>query len=155
MNRSAIFLLIAIAAVGALGLASFSKNDKNPTAENSLGEARDSSGGTWESKVSAEGEVTVKITPLELSSKASEWRFEVGINTHSLELSQNLVDVAVLVDGQGKEYRPINWQGPGPGGHHREGILTFKPIVPTPKSVELKILNIGAPVRGFVWDIAD
>ena len=155
MSAKWIFSLIVIVAVGALALASFSKNNKNPITQNIPREAGDSSGGIWESKVNADGEVTVKVTPLELSSKSSEWKFDVGINTHSFELSQNLVDAAVLIDDQGKEYRPINWQGPGPGGHHVERILTFTPIIPAPKSVELKILNVGAPVRSFVWNIAD
>jgi|SRR3989344_9444139 len=155
MNAKEVFLLIAIAAVGVLVLASFSKNNKNPAAESSPREAGNSSGGIWESKVNTEGDVTVKVTPLELSSKASEWKFDVGINSHSFELSQNLADVAVLADGQGKEYRPINWEGVAPSGHHVEGILTFKPIVPAPKFVELKILGIGAPVRSFAWNIVD
>src|SRR3989338_7470026 len=49
-----------------------------------------------------------------------------------------------------KEYKPIAWEGPV-GGHHREDMLIFNQITPNPKSVELKISNIGDVVRSFVW----
>jgi hypothetical protein len=106
-----------------------------------------------ETKVDIQGTVTIQITPIELSSKALEWKFDVGLNTHVLELDQDMTKVSILVDEKGREYKPERWEGAVSGGHHREGVLVFKPITPTPKSVELKIVNIDAPVRSFVWDI--
>ncbi|MDP2953771.1 MAG: hypothetical protein Q8O76_10700 [Chloroflexota bacterium] len=57
--------------------------------------------------------------------------FEVGMNTHSVDLDQyDLAKLATLRDDSGKEYRPVSWSAE-PGGHHRSGTLTF----PIPDSV--------------------
>src|SRR3989338_3051194 len=110
---------------------------------------------TKESLVDTEENVTITVTPPTFSEEVSEWKFSVGINTHSLELDQDLTKVAILVDDRGGEYKPIGWGGAGPGGHHREGVLTFKSIIPAPRSVELRIVNVGVPVRSFVWKITN
>ena len=75
------------------------------------------------------------------------------MDTHSVELDQDMTESAVLIDGQDKEYKPIGWEGPS-GGHHREGVLVFDPIEPMPKYIELKIKNIGGVTeRLFKWNI--
>ena len=107
---------------------------------------------TWETKTEEQADVTVVVTPIDLSLNSKEWRFDVGMNTHSVELDQDMTKIAILVDDQGKEYKPISWEGPV-GGHHREGMLIFNQITPNPKSVELKISNIGDVVRSFVWQL--
>ncbi len=106
----------------------------------------------WESKTDDQANVTVVVTPIDLSSQSTEWKFKVVMDTHSVELDQDLVKTTVLVNDQGKEYKPINWDGPV-GGHHREGALTFNRIIPTPKSVELKISGIGGVIRTFSWQL--
>ena len=106
----------------------------------------------WETKTEEQGNVTIVVTPLDLSSQSAEWKFDVGMNTHSVELDQDMVRSVVLVDDQGKEYKPTGWDGPV-GGHHREGVLTFDTITPTPKSVELKISDIGSVIRTFTWQL--
>ena len=68
----------------------------------------------------------------------------------SWEVFSFFIVVARQIDDSGKEYKPIAWEGPV-GGHHREGMLIFNQITPNPKSVELKISNIGDVVRSFVW----
>ena len=105
---------------------------------------------TWETKTEEQADVTVVVTPIDLSLNSKEWIFDVGMNTHSVELDQDMTKIAILVEDQGKEYKPISWEGPV-GGHHREGMLIFNQITPNPKSVELKISNIGDVVRSFVW----
>ena len=76
------------------------------------------------------------------------------LDTHSTDLSDDLTKSAVLVDGSGKRYMPVTWDGAGPGGHHREGVLRFKPISPRPQSLELQIARNGetAP-RAFRWQL--
>ena len=74
------------------------------------------------------------------------------MDTHSVELDQDMTKITVLVDDQGKEYKPLGWEGTV-GGHHREGMLIFNQITPTPKSVKLKISGIGDVVRSFVWQL--
>ena len=107
---------------------------------------------TWETKTEEQASVTVVVTPLDLSSNSKEWKFDVGMNTHSVELDQDMMKIAVLVDDQGREYKPLSWDGPV-GGHHREGVLIFNQITPNPKSVELKISSIEDVVRSFTWQL--
>lgn len=107
----------------------------------------------WETKTEEQESVTVVITPIDLLLNSKEWKFDVLMDTHSVELDQDMTKIAVLVDDQGKEYKPIRWEGAEAGGHHREGMLIFNQIVPTPKSVELKISGIGDVVRSFTWQL--
>lgn len=104
----------------------------------------------WETKTEEQASVTVVVTPLDISPQSTEWKFDVGMNTHSVELDQDMTKSAVLIDDQGKEYKPLSWEGPV-GGHHREGTLTFTPVTPTPKTVELKITGIANVIRTFTW----
>lgn len=105
-------------------------------------------------KESSEGPVTVAITPQSLDPNSSTWNFEISLNTHSEELSADLVAVSELTDDQGKSYKPISWEGAPPGGHHREGVLRFSLISPKPKSLELKIKNVGGvSERRFKWNL--
>jgi hypothetical protein len=107
----------------------------------------------WETKTEEQESVTVVVTPLDLSPNSKEWRLDVGMNTHSVELDQDMIKISILVDDQGKEYKPIRWEGAEAGGHHREGVLIFNQITPIPKSVELKISSIGDVVRSFTWEL--
>lgn len=106
----------------------------------------------WETKTDDQNSVTVAVTPLDISPQSSEWKFDISMNTHSVELDQDLTKSAVLIDDQGNEYKPIKWDGPV-GGHHREGTLIFKPITPASKSIELKITGIANVARIFLWQL--
>ncbi|MEK7104849.1 MAG: hypothetical protein AAB868_02295 [Patescibacteria group bacterium] len=106
----------------------------------------------WESKIDEQASVTVTVTPSDSLVESKEWKFNVVMDTHSIELDQDMTKISILVDDQGKEYKPINWEGPV-GGHHREGVLIFNQITPTPKSIELKISGIGNVIRNFAWQL--
>lgn len=109
---------------------------------------------TWEAKADQQGGVSVEVRPIELSKTAITWKFAVVLSTHSVELNEDLAQTAVLVDDQGQEYRPTSWDGSPPGGHHREGELLFKPVVPRPSFVELKVRAVGGiQERVFKWDL--
>lgn len=108
----------------------------------------------YEPQTDSQGIVSVTVTPLQLAATASEWKFSVVLDTHSGSLDQDMLASAVLVDGSDKVYRPTNWDGAPPGGHHREGVLSFMPGVSVPKKVQLKVLNIEVPERNFTWTIA-
>ena len=101
---------------------------------------------------SSQAGVTVKVTPRSLAG--AEWEFEVVFDTHSQDLKDDLLKAAVLVADGGKPSSPTGWQGDGPGGHHREGILRFKPAAASPASVELRLQRPGetAP-RVFRWQL--
>jgi len=106
-----------------------------------------------ESKIDDQANVTVEVTPLDLSPQSAEWKFNISLNTHSGSLDQDLTNVAVLVDDRGKEYKPIGWEGSPPGGHHRNGTLAFKAVTPAPKSIELRISGVGGVDRNFTWQL--
>lgn len=98
--------------------------------------------------------VTVAITPQNLAASAKSWDFKVVLDTHSQDLTDDLVRTAVLLDDKGAKHAPTAWEGAGPGGHHREGVLRFDPVSPRPRSIELLIRRAGetAP-RSFRWEL--
>ena len=98
--------------------------------------------------------VTINVTPKNLASNADSWEFAIVFDTHSQDLSDDLVKSSQLLDGAGGQHSPTAWDGAPPGGHHREGVLGFKPISPRPQSIELQITRAGedAP-RSFRWQL--
>jgi hypothetical protein len=98
--------------------------------------------------------VTVAVTPQNLAAGAKSWDFKIVLDTHSADLSDDLVKTAVLLDGTGGKYAPVAWDGAGPGGHHREGVLRFKPLAAQPQAIELRIARPGeAKPRSFRWQL--
>ncbi len=71
----------------------------------------------------SEGSVDIEITPVDVSESSREWQFEIVLNTHSVELDQDMTKVAFLRDYRGNIYP--SWEGSPAEGHHREGILAF------------------------------
>lgn len=107
-------------------------------------------------KENKEGPVRVAVTPQSLSKAGDAWRFEVRFNTHVMEISEDMVAVASLSDGKGAVERPTAWDGDPPGGHHRKGVLVFKPIKPMPAAVTLHIREVGGVAdRAFSWTLAN
>ncbi len=153
MNTKQKILLISAIVVGVVVLVIFYRDvnhpvltQKIPVADSAVNVAK------WEAKSDDLGVVSATVTPLELSPNAGEWKFDVVLNTHSVELDWDMVKVSTLVDDRGNTYSPQKWEG-ALSGHHREGVLIFKPIVPAPKSVELTIAGGGLPAKSFAWSI--
>ena len=98
--------------------------------------------------------VTIRVKPIELASDAKTWAFEIVLDTHSQDLSDDLARVATLNGAGGAQHAPTAWEGDPPGGHHRKGVLRFAPIIPAPDAVELRIQRPGesAP-RSFRWTL--
>ena len=107
-----------------------------------------------ETRTNTSGGVTVKVTPKVLAADAPTWEFAVVLDTHSQDLADDLTKAAAIVTPDGARYSPVAWDGAPPGGHHREGVLRFHPVTPTPSTVELQIQRAGesAP-RVFRWDL--
>ena len=98
--------------------------------------------------------VTVAVTPQNLAGGAKTWAFKIVLDTHSADLNDDLTKSAVLLDGIGGQYAPLGWDGAAPGGHHREGVLRFKPVAPRPAAIELRITRPGEPApRSFRWEL--
>jgi len=103
---------------------------------------------------SSQGGVTVVVTRAEVAAGANVWSFRILLDTHSQDLSDDLTQSAVLVDGKGRESKPIAWEGAPPGGHHRAGVLKFPAFEPLPEAVELRIARPGeAAARTFRWQL--
>lgn len=107
------------------------------------------------------GNVTVKVTWTNPGATGEGPRFEVALDTHSVNLDEyRLEDLAVLRAG-GREVKPESWSDSGGSGHHRGGVLRFpaqvdgRPVVgPDAASVELVIRNIaGVAERVFQWEV--
>jgi hypothetical protein len=104
---------------------------------------------------SNEGQVKVSVTPQSLSKTADAWRFAVQFNTHVTPITQDMVAVASLSDGKGAAEKPTAWEGDPPGGHHRKGVLVFKPLNQMPATITLHIREVGGIAdRTFTWNLA-
>ena len=98
--------------------------------------------------------VTVKVTPKLIGSPDRQWEFAIVLDAHSADLSDDLIQSASLTTSDGRTLKPVSWTGAAPGGHHREGVLTFDVPAPRPTTIELRIARTGesAP-RTFRWQL--
>ncbi|MDQ9171601.1 hypothetical protein Q8A64_14395 [Oxalobacteraceae bacterium R-40] len=102
---------------------------------------------------SSESGVTIKATPKNL--QGSIWEFELVLDTHSQDLSDDLVKNVTLLKSDGSQVRPVGWQGDPPGGHHRKGVLRFDAITPVPAILEMRITRPGeAKPRTYRWTLS-
>lgn len=107
----------------------------------------------FETRSNESGSVTVDVKPTALEA-GKPIVFDIAMNTHSVDLSDDMTKITLLRDDAGKEYKPTAWDGPSGGGHHREGMLTFAALTTKPKFVELVIQELaGVPERVFKWDL--
>ena len=105
-------------------------------------------------QINAEGPVSVTVIPPSELKDSSVWIFGVTLDTHSGNLSQDVAKSALLSDNNGKEYKPVSWEGDAPEGHHRKGVLKFSPIIPRPASIKLNISKVGGiEERTFMWTL--
>lgn len=108
-------------------------------------------------RISEGSQVTVKATWAEPSAGPL---FTIVMDTHAVDLDGfDLARLAALrVDG-GDELAPVGWDAP-PGGHHREGTLTFpaeqggKPVIDAQtRIIELIVRDVaGVPERVLTWE---
>lgn len=151
--KYAVIIIVAITAVffGSFYVGKYRESKRiTPSLEN----VQKVTGSRWESKIDEQGSVSVAVTPQILGGDVPQWTFDIALNTHSVALDYDLRELAVLLDEKGGKYKPVAWEGAPPGGHHREGVLTFKALAPAPNSVELRISNVGdIPERIFQWSL--
>lgn len=111
--------------------------------------------GAWafESQSSNVQNVRVEVIPVQLVA-GQPAVFKIRMNTHSVELSYDMVKLSTLKDDKGREYQALKWNGDPPGGHHRNGALEFQAITAGVKSITLRIKTIaGVPERVFEWKL--
>ena len=152
MNKAITIFVLALAFIGGFLIFYNPKPVSSPNENNSEAINTEQK---WESKIDEQASVTVTVTPSDLSLKSNEWKFDVVLSTHSVELDQDMTKVAILIDDYGKEYSPARWEGAPAGGHHREGILFFVPITPYPQHLKLNIKDVGGVQRLFSWTLVE
>lgn len=152
MNKTITISILVLAFVGGFLVFYGPKTVSGPTQDNA--DALDTPQ-KWESKTDDQLAVTVIITPIDISFESKEWKFDIVMSTHSVELDQDMIRAAVLVDDFGKKYSPVKWDDAPAGGHHREGVLIFAPVVPYPRYLTLNIKDIGDAQRSFSWILTE
>jgi hypothetical protein len=107
----------------------------------------------YKTKSNKQNSVRVDVRPVQLLP-GKPAKFEIRMNTHSEDLSQDLVAACTLKDNSGREYNPTSWDGSPPGGHHRSGVLEFSELGEGAESITLVIREVAnVPERIFNWSI--
>jgi len=106
----------------------------------------------------SQGAVTVKITPLNLDDPSATLDFDVVLDTHSVDLSMDLTQMAVLRADMGAEVNASAW--PIGSGHHYEATLSFPSqtadgtsLLEGATTLTLVIQDVDAPERLFEWSL--
>jgi len=105
-----------------------------------------------------QGAVSVEVEPLNLNGAGDTLDFEIGMNTHSVELDMDLAENATLSTDTGLTIAPAKWNAPS-GGHHVAGTLSFElslngaAVLERVTELTLTLRNIDAPERVFVWTL--
>lgn len=103
-------------------------------------------------KTNIEEGIEIGVEPMESSDKKT-WNFKITITTHEGSLDQDLTNGSILKNEKDDMLSPLGWEGSPPGGHHREGILSFPAFMEEPKTVTLKLSGFGKRERVFTWDL--
>ena len=110
------------------------------------------------SRMDEQGAVIFEVTPLNLGMPANTLEFDVAMNTHSVDLSMDLAQLATLTTDAGATVQATKWDAI-PGGHHVSGKLIFpsmqdgKPILEGASKLTLTIINVDAAARVFQWEL--
>jgi len=149
-----LYIAIGLAAVALLYFGVFNRYDPSSANIEQPKQQVSKAQTAWETQADDQLPVTIKVTPIEFGKSVNIWKFDIAFDTHTGSLDDDLLRVVTLSDDKGNVYQPISWEGPGPGGHHREGILIFNAVIPAPSYVELKIKKVGGvPKRSFKWNM--
>lgn len=105
---------------------------------------------TLSSKTNAQAGISFEVTPKNFNPEKPV-EFEIKIDTHSGSLDFDLTNIPLLEDDLGNQYLPLAWQGSEPGGHHREGVLSFPNI--DSSASKMKLIINTTPQRLFEWGI--
>ncbi len=104
-------------------------------------------------KVNDENSVSIEVEPINFSFSRPA-QFDISLTTHQGSLDFDLAQVSVLEDDKGNVYQPLNWEGSPPGGHHRNGTLSFPRLENRSRSIKLTIRDVyNAPERVFRWEL--
>ena len=97
------------------------------------------------------GPVQIKVTPVRIDATGAG--FTVVLDNHDVELTMNLAEGTALTVGS-RPWGPATWSGDGPGGHHREGTLTFPAAGAPAGQVVLTLAGFPGPVE-LQWTLPE
>ncbi len=151
MKKSNLIITILVIAAAGFFLWALIGSRKEPAPAAVLPQGN-SSASVYEAKYDSQGTIEVQVQPIDLSS--GEWSIGVGLNTHAGSLDEDMTKIVTLTDDRGDTVAPIRWEGPPPGGHHRNGTLVFAQISPKPASITVIVRDVGGiSERKFTWQL--
>ena len=108
----------------------------------------------------AQGAVEVIVSPGSWTREAEgTLEFEVSMETHSVDLSMDLAQLATLETDTGLTIQALDWSGGE--GHHVTGVLRFpsatpegRPLLQDAAQLILTLRDVDAPSRVFQWEAA-
>jgi len=113
------------------------------------------------SRVDRQGAVEMTVTPMDIEDGSGGMiRFEVTMNTHTVDLSMDLAQLSTLATDLGMRLDAESWTGGS--GHHVSGQLDFPmyapdgtPLVGDAQEIILTIRDVDASERVFVWQVSE
>lgn len=152
MSKTNKFLLLGLAIV-VLFLGTKAVKKTEPSSEAKPTSKVNQSEDSLNTQESEGGNVTVTVKPKTLKVGENP-SFELEFETHSVDLDFDVAKQSYIVDDKGKRFNNGIWNGSPPGGHHRNGTLTFNTFLPKTEFVKLIIRNVsGIPERAFRWKL--
>ena len=149
MKKMITIIALVIILIALLGIIFKQKNTNAPNEQSEIPIQTQTNPKALGPKEDNQGEVTVKVTPLELSG-GRDMVFSVSLNTHSVSLSSSFKDNSFVVDNNNNIYKPKSWDGEE-AGHHLNGKLIFAPLLKSAKEITFTIKGIGEKDRIFKW----
>lgn len=137
--RGRLILAVAVVAIAGVALAACGGDDGND----------DNASSGLPSRTVEAGEVDVKVEPTQLDAEGAT--FKIVLDTHSVELSMDIARSAQLEVGVAA-WDVAAWEGDEPGGHHREGELSFTAAGPAKGTARLTLSGFSEPVEA-TWDL--
>lgn len=156
MNQAKKILIIAIPllTLAILVIAIYSviktKGAANNTNSGNINTTTQSATNDLATKIDTQDGLSFEVVPLDFSPD-KQVRLDVKITTHSGSLDFDPKVISTLEDDHGNQYAALDWQGSGPGGHHRSGTLLFPKLNSGAKKIKLIIED--AYIRIFEWDL--
>jgi hypothetical protein len=145
LSKAQLALLVALVLTAAVGIGLAA--DRTSGSSSSTGTVRT----TLTVRKATAGPVQIKVTPLRLDTTGAA--FKVALDNHEIELTMNLARGASLTVGS-LPWTPASWSGDGPGGHHREGTLTFASGGAAAGEVVLTLAGFPSPVQ-LQWTLSE
>jgi hypothetical protein len=154
MSGSRRLALVALLVLAAAGCGATTPGAPSATAPAALASAPGGAVAGPVTQRSEGGDVTVEAT---WAAPEPEARFDVKLDTHSVDLDTLDLTDSVLRNDRGETMSARPWAAPK-GGHHREGVLTFDGDATTffddAQWIELVIRGVGGlPERILRWEL--